>query len=110
MLEKYYAVQLFPNKTTLKEISSKTGLTESQVYFWFARKREKIRKEKCEAMPSRCKCTYIDRVSTMSLFLIECLSIFNMSIKHTYEINMSTKHVNKTYMSIKHTYEIETSF
>ena len=87
IIEKYFALHLFPNQTTMKEIALQTGLNESQVYFWFVCTRCKIRKGKCEGMPSTCKYIYMyinnTYTSTMSLFVIDWLSSSNMSIKYT---------------------------
>ena len=38
----------YPNKTTMKELASKTGLRKLQVSRWFENKRKAIRKRKCK--------------------------------------------------------------
>ena len=46
ILERSFAVQCYPNKTSLKELSPKTGLRESQLLAWFSNNRQKKRLSK----------------------------------------------------------------
>ena len=48
LLEKSFKVQFFPNKTTLKELVTQTGLSEKYVSLWFGHRRFKTRKGTCE--------------------------------------------------------------
>ena len=43
ILEAFFKVHLFPNKTALKELALQTGLNEKRVSRWFACKRFKTR-------------------------------------------------------------------
>ena len=83
LLEWSFGVNLYPNKTTIKEQALQTGLSELQIQSWYANKRKNTGIIPSEETPSSCENLYmhLDKRSQVNISVInnaQVLAYFNL--------------------------------